>query len=247
MKFTRRAFVAAAAGVATAAMSTSALQPPNAKIVSIKASETRLLFFISSNVDVRLIGFPVYADSNKPETGVELFSGKTDAKKPVEVARIAQDTDRIFWKFALFYGTQALATQQFVSNMDELPAHNPPMDWPKSIKGATCPVDIDDLKKLGVRHCHINIGLSYLLNTSKTKNTEAYSGKVDGKTYLFNSNYVQKLDKSIKELSDAGRCGKIVSVAWIGNEVAAILIKITSANAREKFSGLIPMPNRRRL
>ena len=215
MKFTRRAFVLASAiGISPLYSwpSSQALPTNTAQFNSIAATEKNLAFSMTSPKPVRLIGFPVFADATQAQNGIVLYSGPAEKNKPVTIPRIEKNIDRLFWKFILFDSTAntAISPASFATDLGAIPAEKPPMDWPKSIKGATCPVDVADLKLLGVRHCHLNIALNLLLQSSEPKdkskpeNSDAYFRIVDGQKIHFNARYVRSLDKSIRELSDAG-------------------------------------------
>jgi hypothetical protein len=69
----------------------------------------------------------------------------------------------------------------------------------KSIKGLQVEM-LDDAIQLGVKHATFNLNLSQLIAPGGGESTESWER--NGETYHFHRDYVQKLDRQVKELSD---------------------------------------------
>jgi len=120
------------------------------------------------------------------------------------IPRLADKRDRLYSKFQLIEpGTgEALGDPRFVDDLDGIGAWDFDMPWPKSIKGVTCPVDVDDLIALGVKYTDTNVMLPSLIDWRSDAPQETW--EVDGQKIGINLSYVRHFDEQIKRMNEAG-------------------------------------------
>ena len=122
----------------------------------------------------------------------------------VEIPRFDGQRDRLYSRFQLVDDATAtpLGPPQWVTDLSSLPARRFAMPWPSSIKGVTCPVDLDDLVALGVKYVDTNVLLSQLIDWRSA--TPQATWDVDGHPVGIHLDYVRGLDAQIKRMTDAG-------------------------------------------
>jgi len=103
-------------------------------------------------------------------------------------------------------------------------------DYPASHSKKGLQVELlDDALTLGVKHAALNLNLSQLLTLQPSENSGDNRWDYQGRTYWFNSGYLQSLDRQVKALSDSGAL------------VYAIVLAYESPNA--KINRLLLHPN----
>ena len=121
----------------------------------------------------------------------------------IVVPRLSGPQDRLFSKFVLVSGAgEAVGEAHYCDDLSGLSAWDADMPWPQSIKGVTCPVDVDDLVALGVKHIDTNVILNGLIDW-RNPDPEVFQ-EVDGRRIGINMGYVRGFDAQIKRMTEAG-------------------------------------------
>src|SRR5437868_14526065 len=123
------------------------------------------------------MAIPVYAES-----GSGVWEGEAGGERKISIERFDGEVDRMFFKFRLVdvASGKAIGEQRFVERV-ELASAAPALAWPKSIKGVSCPVDVADLRELGVRHTHINLDAAALVRADGAARNQEFSRVVEGR------------------------------------------------------------------
>jgi hypothetical protein len=200
-------------GAASLVLSAALLaQPPAPRIDGIAAREASLAVRLAGDGrPARLLALPPYAGDGDAAGGQVLWEGPlTDSQ--AEVPRAPEGRDLLYARFQLQDAAtgEALGSPHWVDDLDALPAWTEAVAWPTSIKGVTCPVDIDDLVRLGVKHVDINILVSAVLDL--TSPSPQVTWEVDGQRFGINTGYVQGLDDEIGRLTKAGICVTVILI-----------------------------------
>jgi hypothetical protein len=207
IRFSRREILIAAAAT-TASFLTARLQAEASspdEIAGIVVQEKQILLQLRASGKRRLYSFPVHADGDAISGITPAWEG--DARDGVvTIDRFSGCTDRLFHRFRLFDPATAKPTSgvHFANDLRSLPSSPPLLPWPKSIKGVSCPVDIDDLKELGVRHTHINLSASAIVRVDPALRDDAFSRMIDGRRVWLNAGAIRALDSTVQKLTDAG-------------------------------------------
>lgn len=128
------------------------------------------------------------------------------------------ERSRLYSKFVVASGTgdgeyTLMAAPQYVVNPEVLAENQEPYPQAKSIKGLQVQMT-GDAQELGISHAAINVPyneLTYKTNKNPN-NTIPYT--VEGKTYYFNKNRIEDLDRQIKSLSDNGIIVSLILIMY---------------------------------
>jgi len=186
-------------------------------IEKVAVGTEELTFTISgfkSGVPYQLIEYRPYEDI---KTGGNVaWSGS--ASEQFSVPRYRGQCDRLFNRFQLVHTKtgEQLGTTYFVDDLSALPTPRHPLIWPEEIKGVSCPVHLNDLNELGIRHVHINITPSWAFLDDPTGNEESqYRWTVDGETFAFDAAYINSIDAQVSRMTQDGV-----------NVVAVVMLKL---------------------
>lgn len=176
---------------------------PQKPIERIAAFDDRIVITLSDTVswDVRVAASPVYVTD--PSEAVEL-SGRRDGNR-VTVPRHAHGRDLLYDKFWLGNSAtgQVHGEPHFVNDLSGLAARNFDFLNPGSIKGITCPVDIDDMAALGVKHLNTNVNFANMIDWGNP-NPEAVE-VVNGVEVPINVEWFRQwLDAQVKPYTEMG-------------------------------------------
>ncbi len=151
----------------------------------------------------RLLELRPYQSSAPADEHTLVWEGRLGTQD-VTIPRFVDNRDRLYSKFRLLFGGTDLppGPTHWVDDLSALPAWSFPIPWPKSIKGVTCPVDIDDLKALGVKYTDTGILLAGIFDWSG--NTPRETWEVDGEKLPINVDYIASYDRQIKRMTDMG-------------------------------------------
>jgi len=197
-------------GVVIAACTVLSLTTPAAatdgepSITGIRALPTTLVIGLAGDgEDVRIVELRPYESHSPAGAGAAVWKGRARSRE-VSIARFRAGRDRLYSKFQLVDAAaqRALGSPRWVDNLDALPAWSFPMPWPRSKKGVTCPVDLEDLKTLGVRYADTGIVLAGVFDW--TGGTPSETWEVDGQRIPINVDYIRTFDRQIKRMTELG-------------------------------------------
>ena len=122
----------------------------------------------------------------------------------LEIPRDHGQRDRLYSRFLLVDAVtrRPVGKPQWATDLSALPARDFAIPWPESIKGVTCPVDLDDLKALGVKYVDTNVVLAGVLDWRSKEPKAAWN--VDGEPIGINLDYVRGLDAQIQRMTAMG-------------------------------------------
>lgn len=170
---------------------------------SIAVTPTQLVARFTPLVrPAKLVELPLYAPYPSRQ-GATLWQGSSGADRAV-LSRFAGRRDRLYSAFFLVDAAteRPLGPRHFVDDFSRLPTWDFTFPWPHSKKGVTCPVNLPDLRALGVKYVDTNLLLSSLLDW-RSPNPEA-TWEVDGRRVGINLQYVRRFDEQIKAMNEAG-------------------------------------------
>ena len=192
----------------------SALAAP--RIDRIAASDEQLTVqYTSENQPLTLAELPVSLTGD-PTTAATLSPYQAELSLP----RFVGERDRLYSAFQLAdTAGEPLTEPHYVNDLSAVSAWDHEVPWPESIKGVTCPVDLEDLKNLGCKHMDTNVMLPSLIDW-RAEDPEHY-WLVDGERIGINAGYVAQLDAQIKSYTDAGISVTLVLINGVPTEAPA--------------------------
>ncbi len=173
------------------------------RIVSIKANDGNLDFLLdSATKDVRLIEMQPYQQYNASQKYITLSQGT--GQDTITVERFKYGRDLIYSKFALIDTNThcMLGGYRYVTDIKEPINGISNLPRPKSIKGLSCIVDIDDAIELGVKYVHENIYINELVDADNDQQEAVY--EFAGEKIPLNMKAVRKLDFRLQRFTQAG-------------------------------------------
>jgi len=194
----------ALAAVVLVVLSLPCFAGPGPAIVGIRAFPGVLVIRISGSVPAgRIVELRPY-ESYSPDLAPSIVSEDHYESGEMTVPRYDDGRDRLYSKFQLVdrKTKRALGPPHWVDDLSALPTWHQPIPWPKSKKGVTCPVDIEDLKTLGVKYTDFGIVLAGIFDWSG--NPPAETWEVDGEKLPINVYYIRDLDRQIKRMTELG-------------------------------------------
>ena len=145
--------------------------------------------------------YEVSEHDSKPQ-GVTAWQGVGRGMKVIVLPRFEAKRDRLYAKWQLAAEGELIGAARYATDLLGIGARSQAFVWPKSIKGITCPVDLDDVIALGTKYLDTNVTLASALDFSNPSPTEFW--EVDGEKFPINTRYFQELDGQFKKLTDAG-------------------------------------------
>lgn len=182
---------------------TSASGAP-ARITGIRAlPQTLVIRVAGGDAPARLVELRPYQVYEPARPATVAWEGKLPASEVV-IARFAEGRDRLFSKFQLVSSEtrRPLGPAHWADDLEGLVAWDFPMPWPAGKKGVTCPVDLEDLKALGVKYADTGVVLAGIFDWTGGKPQETW--EVDGEKLPINVYYVRDLDRQIKRMTELG-------------------------------------------
>ena len=112
--------------------------------------------------------------------------------------------DPVYFKYALLSSAtrEQVGEAQFITDLSALEPRDFPFLEPGTIKGITCPVDLEDVKALGTRHINTNVNIPWMVDFDNPNPTVVKEAL--GVNVAINVGYIEGLDSQIKPYSDAG-------------------------------------------
>lgn len=186
--------------------------------ITVDAEEVRLQLR-GEDQPVRLVEFAFTQPANDGDGGEVVWEGNLDDAR-VTLERMNGANDRAFRKWRLFGADDGrpLGPQHFAADLSGLPVQPHPFPWPESIKGVTCPIDVGDMRELGVRHIHTNVYPAAWITDDPDEQDKALSYVVDGERIYFKPASVAGFDREVKSLTDAGINVAVVVINEIHQE-----------------------------
>ncbi len=173
-------------------------------------------------------GTPSGYGANPVEELVQTRSGNPI----VMMNRFDGNRDRLYSRFYLAVDGTLLKGVRYVTRLTDLALHHFEYPKPGTIKGLQVRENfVEDAVKLGVKHACINLNQGDIMIPGPEGNYSTW--ELDGKTYYFDEDYLQRFDKTIKNLSD--------------NDIIVSLILLNSPNWRrpmhEEMRSILLHPN----
>jgi hypothetical protein len=173
-------------------------------ITSIRALPDKLVIRLAGDArQGRIVELRPYQTYSPTVPGVTAWEGRLQGGE-VTIPRFRDGRDTLYSKFQFVDAAtnRALGPVHWADDLDALPAWHFAMPWPQSKKGVTCPVDLDDLKALGVKYMDTGVVLAGVFDWTGGAPRETW--EVDGRKLPINTFYIADLDRQIKRLTDMG-------------------------------------------
>ena len=173
-------------------------------IVGIKAFPDRLVLHVTGSLAAaRIVELRPYEAFSPDSSLPKVWEGRL-AAGDITVPREGNGRDRLYNRFQIVNaGTnRPVGAAHWVDDLTALPTWHQPIAWPPGKKGVTCPVDIEDLKTLGVKYTDFGIVLSGVFDWSGNPPAETWD--VDGEKLPINVYYIRDLDRQIKRMTELG-------------------------------------------
>lgn len=119
-----------------------------------------------------------------------------------KVPRRDGSRDRLYCRFSVRDGRGRFSGPWWVGDVEPDRPVSARIPIPKSRKGITCPVDLDDVVELGTKWVNTNVNLRDVIDFDNPAPAEYV--EVDGERFGIRTGYLEGLDRTVKRLSDAG-------------------------------------------
>jgi len=182
-----------------------------AAITVIRAFPTELVFWLAAGSQGgsprhdggEIVELRPYQTYSPEVVAATAWQGRLTSGE-VTLPRFVEGRDRLYSKFQLVESTtkRALGPPHWVDDLDGVPAWHFPIPWPTGKKGVTCPVDLEDLKALGVKYADTGVVLAGLFDWTGGPAQETW--EVDGQRIPINVHYVADLDRQVKRMTELG-------------------------------------------
>lgn len=170
-------------------------------IERIAATPDRLLVTLRAGAESRWM-LKEASLPGAPPAGT-LWAGRVSGRQTIALARFAGRRDRLYVPLQLHDAAgRPVGVPRWATDLSRLPAHTFGFPWPQSRKGLTCPVDLDDVIRLGTRYINDNVTLGQALDLDNPRPEETI--EIDGETFPIHAAYFRGLDARFKKLTDAG-------------------------------------------
>ncbi len=184
--------------------STSSAAAGTPAVAGVRALPDALEVHLAGRLpSARLVELRPYEQYTAEASGAVAWAGRV-AGQSLRLPRFADGRDRLYSKFQLINGAtlRAVGVPRWVTDLEALPAERFPMPWPKSKKGVTCPVDMDDLHALGARYADWGVVLAGIFDWSGGTPEEVW--EVDGERLPINTHYIAWLDGLVRRATELG-------------------------------------------
>ena len=205
--------VFALAGLLAAGPASPSVAQPAPPAIAADAQHIRLTLPQPAPADHHLVALAAYEADDDPGLPLDTPGNATT----IELPRLVDGRDLLLHRFVWRSKDDEKPYTQgqneanpsphatWVTDIDHLPRYDQPMPWPKSIKGVSNPLDLDDLVALGVKHVHINLSLSdLLLPAGEPDPGPDFLRHVGDQAVRLNPQTVADWDQEIAGLTDAG-------------------------------------------
>jgi hypothetical protein len=186
-------------------------------ITTIRAYPDKLVIHLGGGEGpARLIELRPYQFVAPADSHAVVWYGRLGTQD-VTIPRFAGDRDRLYSKFQLVDANTKLplGSPHWVDDLTALPARSFPMPWPASKKGISDPVDLDDLKTLGVKYADTGIVLAGIFDWSGNPPRETW--EVDGQKLPINVDYIAFYDRMVKRMTELGINVTLIPVNGVPN------------------------------
>lgn len=140
-------------------------------------------------------------DSTKPLT---VWTGRVSGLRQIRFARIKGQEDLLYRRFRLVHTASGRATSARYVTVFHGNSRGFRIPWPDSKKGLSCPVMVDDLPRLGVKHITYNMNLPGVLKDPNAVEPGEPVVTVDGERFGINVSALRHLDHMFKTMTDMG-------------------------------------------
>jgi len=185
-------------------------------IINVSAADATLCITCSvPQSRLELIELPPFQLYDKTKPLSVIWQG--DGQSKIVIDRWENKKDRIYSKFLLVDGLtdEPLGHPHYVTDFSVTGRQKIKLPRPKSIKGLSCIVDIDDAVELGVKYVHENVHINELVNF--TGNPEAVY-EFDDLVIPLNMQRIKQLDARMKRFTDSGIAVFVVFLNQMPND-----------------------------
>ena len=172
-------------------------------ITGISATDSALNITCSvSQKKFHLLELKPYQEYDKGQFYPVVWHGM--GRSEIVIKRYECKRDRIYSKFLLvdILTKEPVGNTRYVTDFSLAKPRKIELPRPKSIKGLSCIVDVDDAIELGVKYIHENIHLDQIVAWNDP-NAEAF-WEFDGVQIPLNMPRVRELDRRIQQFTEAG-------------------------------------------
>lgn len=171
-------------------------------IESVKSLDSKLVFEITTDRDYKLVELKSFEQYEKGSRRKAVAVGTSSGE--IRIARFDKGRDRIYSKFALIDSktSKMLGDYKYVTSISNPINGDFKLPRPKSIKGVSCVVDLDDAVELGVKYVHENVHINEIADMGN-KNPQAVY-EFDSLEIPLNMNRIKQLDERMKTFTDNG-------------------------------------------
>lgn len=189
-------------------------------IVSVKCSQAGLVFDVNVKSDFKLIELKSFEEYGK-DSGHETVNAGTSSGE-ITIRRFDGDRDRIYSKFTLVDSktSRMIGDYKYVTSIANPINGSFKLPRPKSIKGLSCIVDIDDAIELGVKYVHENVQINGIADLGNKAAKSYY--EFDGLKIPLNTAKIAELDLRMKRFAKAGISVFVVFINSMPTDAAGV-------------------------
>lgn len=174
--------------------------PPARGAFFITATRTELVFHFDKSGENRAM--VELAPWQQPSDASPLSDLVADAtSKTFSIPRFDGDRDRLYSAFVALSNGTPESSLRFVEADGGISQHRDSYPHARSKKGLQVQI-VPDAIALGVQHAAFNIDIGACVRLKPAP--DDYEWKLDGRSFWFNRNYIDAIDREVKPMSDSG-------------------------------------------
>ncbi|MHC4123851.1 MAG: DUF5722 domain-containing protein [Planctomycetota bacterium] len=123
--------------------------------------------------------------------------------EPITIDRFDGSHDRMYSKFRLVDANEKpVGNMHYVTDLSKIGSRDFKIPWPKSIKGLSGIIDVDDAIKTGIKYAEYGMAISHLIDWGNPNPTVTW--EVEGEKIPINMDIVHGFDTALKKMTEAG-------------------------------------------